>query len=75
VFGLVRFLENIFALGLIVELAGSRVESNRNLFTGLVACAGNGFENNLNGFLIGFAAWREAAFVADGSIVASLFQG
>ncbi len=44
------------------------------MLAGLVAGGGDGFENDLNGFFVRFAARREAAFVADGRRVAMLLQ-
>jgi len=44
------------------------------LIAGLVSCGGDGFDNDLNGFFVGFAARRKSAFVADGGGIATLFQ-
>src|SRR5262249_32362480 len=74
VFGPVRFLENVFAGGFVVKLAGSGIEGDRNLLAGFVARGGDRFEHNLNRFFVGFAAWRETTFVTDGGVVATLFQ-
>src|SRR5260370_8035580 len=41
---------------------------------GLVDARGDGFQTDLEGLFIRFAAWREAAFVAEGGGVAVLFQ-
>jgi hypothetical protein len=50
VLGLVGFLEDVFFLFAVVEFAGGGIESDGNLFTGLVACGGDGFQNALDGF-------------------------
>ncbi len=72
--GLIRLLENVVAAGFVVELARGGVERDAYLVAGLVASSGNGFQNDLDGLFVRFAAWREAAFVADGGGVAVLFQ-
>ena len=63
--GLVGFFEDVFFLVAIVELAGSGVESDADLFAGLVSGGGDGFQDALDGFDVGFQVWREAAFVAN----------
>jgi len=73
--GLVGLLENILAGSLVVELAGRGIESDGHLFARFVAGGGDGFENDLNGFLVGLAAWRETAFIANGGGIAALFEG
>src|SRR5262249_31061291 len=74
VLALVRLLEDVLAAGFVVELAGGGIEGDGNLFAGLVASSGNGFENDLNGFFVGLAAGCEAALVADSGVVAAFFE-
>src|SRR5208337_1965138 len=59
----------------VVELAGRGIESDGHLFAGFVAGGGDGLENDLNGFLVGLATWRETAFIANGRGIAVLFEG
>ena len=72
--GFVRFLEDIFLAGAVVEFARRRIERNRNLLAGLVSRGGDGFEYAVERFFVGFQVGREAAFVAHGGGVAVLFQ-
>src|SRR6267378_52751 len=72
--GLVRLLEYIVSTGLVVELAGGGIERDAHLFAGFVPSSSDGFENNLNGFFVGFATGGEAAFIADGRRVAVFLQ-
>src|SRR6266704_2417415 len=72
--GLVRLLENVVAAGLVIELAGSRIERDAHLFTGLVACRSDRFKHDLDGFFVRIAARRESAFVPDRRRVAMLFK-
>ena len=68
------FLKTYFLDGAIVELARGGIDGDGNLLAGLVAGGGDGFEDALEGFFVGFEIGREAAFVADGGGVAVLFQ-
>ena len=68
------FLKTYFFAGAIVELAGGGIERDGDLFAGLVTGGGDGFEDALKRFLVGFQIGREAAFVADGCGVAVFFQ-
>ncbi len=45
-----------------------------DLFAGLVAGGLNGFEDELDGFVVGLERGSEAAFVADGGVVALLLE-
>ncbi len=72
--GLVRFLEDVFLAGLVVELAGGGIERDGDLLAGLVAGGGDGFEDAFERLFVGFQVGREAAFVADGGRVAVLLQ-
>ncbi len=44
------------------------------MLAGFISGGGDGFENDLDGFFVRFAAGRESAFVADGGRVAMLLQ-
>ena len=68
--GFVGFLEDVFFGGAVVELAGRRVEGDGDLFAGLVAGGGDGFEDAFERFFVGFQVGREAAFIADGGGIA-----
>src|SRR5208337_3011513 len=46
-----------------------------HLFAGFVAGGGDGLENDLNGFLVGLATWRETTFIANGCGIAVLLEG
>ncbi len=70
--GFVGLLENVIAACFVVELAGGRVERDADLLAGLISSGGDGFENDLDGFFVGFATGGKAAFVADGGGVAVL---
>src|SRR5260370_13111055 len=70
--GFVGLLENVIAAGLVIELARGGVERDAYLVAGLVAGSGDGFQNDLNGLFVRFAAWREAAFAAHGGGVTGL---
>ncbi len=72
--GFVRLLENVIAAGFIVELAGGGIERYADLHTGFVTGGGDGFQHDLDGLFVGFAAGRKAAFIADGSGVTVLLE-
>ena len=72
--GFVGLLEYVFAAGLVVELARCGIERDGDVFAGLVAGGRDGFENDLDGFVVRFQVGREAAFVADRRGVAALVQ-
>src|SRR5260370_36453737 len=50
--GFVGLLENVLATGFVVELAGSGIERDAHLLSGLVPGGGDGFENNLYGLFV-----------------------
>ena len=52
---LVRFLEDVFAAGLVVKFAGGRIERDGHLFAGFVSGGGDRLEHDLNGFFVGLA--------------------
>ena len=73
-FGLIGFFEDVFFLFAIVKFAGGGIDGDGNLFAWLVASGGDGFEDALHGFDVGFQVWGEAAFVADSRGVAIFLQ-
>ena len=73
-FALVGFLEDVLAGLLVVELAGGGVEGDGDVFAGSVAGELDGFEDEVEGFVVGLEAGGEAAFVADGGVVALLLE-
>ena len=68
------FLKTYLLVFLVVELAGGGVERDGDLLAGLVAGRCDGFEDELEGFVVGLEVGREAAFVADGGVVALLLE-
>src|ERR1035441_1765976 len=58
---LVALLEDVFLLFLVVELARRGIECDADLLAGLVAGQLDGFENEFNGFAIGFQGRSKAA--------------
>ena len=73
--GFVGFLEHVFSAGLVKEFAGGGVERDGHLLARLVAGRNDGFQNDLNGFFVGFAAGSKTALIAHGSGVAVPLQG
>ena len=71
--GFVGLFENVFLLAL-VELAGGGVERDGDLFAGLVAGGGDGFEHPFESFFVGFQVGRESAFISDGGGVPFFFN-
>ena len=69
---LVGFLEDIFSI--LIELAGRRIERNRDLLARLVARLLNRFQHDVNALNIRLHRRSKSAFVADSRIVAALFQ-
>src|SRR5260370_4766740 len=72
--GFVGLLENVFATGFVVELAGGGIERDAYLLAGLVSGGGDGFENELDSFFARFGTPGKAAFGADGCRSAMLLQ-
>src|SRR5271169_767711 len=70
--GFVGFFEDVFFCGAIVEFAGGGIEGDSDLFAGLVAGRGDGFQNTLESFFVGFQVGRKTAFIADGCGIAVL---
>jgi hypothetical protein len=62
----VGLFEDVFAAGLVVELAGCGIECDAHLFARLITGGANRLQNNLNRLFVRFAVGGEAAFVADG---------
>jgi hypothetical protein len=73
-FALVRLLEDVLAGLLVVELAGGGVEGDGDVFAGGVAGEFDGFDDEIEGLVVGLEAGSEAAFVADGGGVALLLE-
>ena len=73
VHGFVGLLEDVRAGGFVVKLAGGGIKCDAHLVARFVAGGGDGLQHDLDGFLVGFAARSETAFVADGGGVAALF--
>jgi len=72
--GFVGLLENVIAAGFVKKFAGGRVERDAGLVRArFVACGRDGFDDDLDGFFVGFATRGEATFVTDSGVVAALF--
>ena len=71
---LVALFEDVLAGFLVVELAGRRIERNRNLLAGRVAGCLDSFENHLDGLAVGLERGSKAALVAHRSVVALLLE-
>src|SRR5579862_6212873 len=70
----VGFLENILAAGLVVELAGGRVQRDGHLFAWFVARGADSLQDNLDGLFVGLAVRREAALIAHRRRVPVFFE-
>src|SRR5271156_372928 len=72
--GFIRFFEDVFFGGAVVEFAGGGIERDGDLFAGFVAGGGDGFQDALESFFIRFQVGREAAFIAHGGGIAVFLQ-